>query len=389
MLPLLFQTINRRITNEIMGKKIKQIAGFALSFLIGVVGALAILSLPPLFGLSEGTLSLIVGFAFAGICFILHVFIHEFGHLIGGKMSGYEFVSIRFFNIAFIKKDGKLLVKKYNVAGTGGQCLMSPPEMKNGTYPFVLYLLSGSLLNFLASAISLAIFFIFLPQSSAFAIFAVVGILAGILNIVPMNLGIPNDGLMTLTLRKNESARYSLWLLSDIVAQFAKGMRPRDIPENKFDFLDNLSEKDKNNALVFNIEYYRFGWLIHRREFEKAKALAEHLLKAENILEIFKNEFTCELLFLELIGECRKEEIERLYTKDIKNYIKATSSYVSRQRLLYAYAKLFLQDDAQATKALEKFNKVSLSYPYDGEIEGNRELIEMVDKLAIEKKNFQ
>ena len=93
-----------------MGKKIKQIAGFALSFLIGVVGALVILSLPPLFGLSEGTLSLIVGFAFAGICFILHVFIHEFGHLIGGKMSGYEFVSIRFFNIAFIKKDGKLLL---------------------------------------------------------------------------------------------------------------------------------------------------------------------------------------------------------------------------------------------------------------------------------------
>ena len=372
-----------------MGKKIKQIAIWIAVLVVFYFVGYAVGNFLHSSESSGTIFGIIVGIVFAGISLVLHIVIHEFGHLIGGKMSGYAFVSIRFFNIAFIKKDGKLLVKKYNVAGTGGQCLMSPPEMINGTYPFTLYFLSGSLLNFLASAISLAIFFIFLPQSSALLIFAGVGILIGIFNIVPMNLGLPNDGLMTLTLRKNESARYSLWLLSDIVAQFAKGMHPRDIPENKFDFLDNLSEKDKNNALVFNIEYYRFGWLIHRREFEKAKALAEHLLKTENILEIFKNELTCELLFLELIGECRKEEVERLYTKDIKNYIKATSSYVSRQRLLYAYAKLFLQDDAQATKALEKFNKVSLSYPYDGEIEGNRELIEMVDKLAVEKKNFQ
>jgi len=104
------------------------------------------------------------------------------------------------------------------------------------------------------------------------------------------------------------------------------------------------------------------------------------------MLGIQKNEFLCELLFLELIGECRKEEVDRLYTRELKKYIEATSSYVTRQRLLYAYAKLFLNDDAEAAKARKKYEETCLSYPFEGEIAGNNELIDLVDDLAVKKK---
>jgi hypothetical protein len=370
-----------------MKKIIKKFMPHIISFLIGVIGMSAVLSLPPLFGLQEGAVSIIIWLLILGIYFVLHIFIHEFGHLVAGKMSGYDFVSIRFFNVMFIKEDGKLLRKKFNVVGTLGQCLMSPPEPVNGKFPFVLYNLGGSLMNFIVSVLSLALFFVF--SSSLFVVFAGIGIILGIINILPMNVGVPNDGHNAMSLGKNDAVRHSFWFILYANAQITKGMRIRDISEEKFGFLDsaNLSDKNRNNALVVNAESFRFEWLIDRREFEKAKTFGEHLINTtENMIDLQKKEFSCELLFLELIGECRKEEIERLYTKDLQKYIRATSSYVSKQRLLYAYAKLFLRDDAQAAKALEKFNKIIPSYPLVGEIESNRELIEIVDKLAEERK---
>ena len=60
--------------------------------------------------------------------------------------------------------------------------------------------------------------------------------------------------------------------------------------------------------------------------------------------------------------------------------IKTTSIYTSRQRLLYAYAKLFLNDATEAAKALAKFNKACLSHPFDGEIIHDRELIALIDE---------
>jgi len=81
------------------------------------------------------------------------------------------------------------------------------------------------------------------------------------------------------------------------------------------------------------------------------------------------------------------EEIENLYTTELKQYIKATSSYMSRQRLLYAYTKLFLNDDTEAEKVLERFNKTCFTTPSVGEIDGEREMIALVDELAKKQNN--
>ena len=56
------------------------------------------------------------------------IIIHESGHLVTGLRSGYEFISFRIGSITFIKENGKLSRKKFNIAGTGGQCLMMPPR---------------------------------------------------------------------------------------------------------------------------------------------------------------------------------------------------------------------------------------------------------------------
>jgi len=348
---------------------------------LGILGFFTFTSLPHAW-LINGMTGLIA--VISGL--VLHVFIHETGHLVMGKISGYGFISIRFFDVMFIKKNGKWTRKRFTFAGTAGQCLMSPPAPLNGKYPFVLYNLGGAMMDFIFGALFLAFYFLFssLSYSWVFIILAAMGAASGLLNILPFRGSIQNDGYNTLTIAGSDIIRHAFWVVLNVNAELTKGCRFRDIPAADFDFLDrDISDSDRKNALLVNAEVYRFARLMDRREFKEAKAFAEHLLGAtDQILEVQKKEFLCELLFLELIGACRKEEVDRLYTEEIKEYIKASSFSVGGPRLLYAYAKLFLHDDTEAAKAREKYEESCLSFPFEGEITMNSELIDLVDDLA-------
>ena len=82
------------------------------------------------------------------VSILLQVIIHEFGHFVMGKLTGYKFVSFRVFNILFIKENNKLKIKPFSLAGTGGQCLLEPPDDFNNT-KYILYNLGGGLFLYL------------------------------------------------------------------------------------------------------------------------------------------------------------------------------------------------------------------------------------------------
>ena len=42
------------------------------------------------------------------IAFVLHIILHEGGHLVAGLLTGYRFVSFRFLNFTLINQDGHL-----------------------------------------------------------------------------------------------------------------------------------------------------------------------------------------------------------------------------------------------------------------------------------------
>lgn len=84
----------------------------------------------------------------------LQVLLHEGGHLVCGLATGYRFVSFRIFNLTFIRKDGKLCIKRFSLAGTGGQCLLTPPERPLEDIPTTLYNLGGVLANLLTAILA-------------------------------------------------------------------------------------------------------------------------------------------------------------------------------------------------------------------------------------------
>ena len=112
--------------------------------------------------------------------------------------------------------------------------------------------------------------------------------------------------------------------------------------------------------------------------FDEAQAAGYKLFSSPKLLPFYKNFAQMELLFLELIGQCRKEEVDRLYTKQLKKFMKSIKGYPNTQRTLYAYAVRFSKDEEAAKKAKANFEKVLKTYPTPGEIRTEQKLMEVV-----------
>ena len=130
--------------------------------------------------------------------FFLSIAAHEAGHLVFGLMTGYGFVSYRVGSLTIVRSDSKLKIRRMKLAGTGGQCLMSPPEMKDGKYPFVLYQLGGAIFNLVFSAVFIAVAFAVSGPQALRVILADIGLInlaTALTNGIPLRLGaVDNDG---------------------------------------------------------------------------------------------------------------------------------------------------------------------------------------------------
>jgi len=308
--------------------------------------------------------------------------------VVAGKLSGYNFVSFRVYNIKLARENGKLVRKKYNVVGTAGQALMSPPEVENGKVPMAFYNLGGVLANFLFSGLCFW-FYLLLPDpwSIIFLASAIGGVFMGLANIIPLKIkGVPNDGynLFLLSRKQNADVRHAFWVQLKANALQTSGVRARDFPPAWFEW---VTPDTVNDPIIAAVAMLHYAYLLDRLELTEARELAQTTLDTVNKMgSIHKNEFRCELLFHELIGECRQDEIKRIYTTELQAYVKATAIYASRQRLLYAYARLFLRDAAKADAHLVLFHRACEKSASLGEIPGEQELIAVVDGVVEQRE---
>lgn len=334
----------------------------------------------------QGTGDMLLIIAFIVLCLYLAIFIqiivHEGGHFIFGKLSGYKFVSFRIGSLMLVSQGGKYKLKRFSLLGTGGQCLMMPPGSHGDDFPYILYNLGGAIANILFSLICFLLYKL-MPEGMYLSVFLGISIIIGIafalMNGVPMCLGgMPNDGNNALSLGKDREARRTFWLQLYINGLIANGTRLADMSAELFQL---PKEADLSNPIVCAIGVFKCNYLQDKKLFDEGKEMCEFMLRnAPGLIEIHKNELRCELIFYEIIGPCRREEINSLYTKRLQKYIKATSSYVSRRRLMYAYALLLEGDTAKAKKELEGFEKAAKVYPYEIEVQSERELIALVDE---------
>lgn len=327
---------------------------------------------------ADGTGDLIVVIASIVISIYIHVILHEGGHLVCGLLSGYKFVSFRAGNRMLIKSNGKYYLKKFSIPGTGGQCLLDPPDTSDGNYPVKLYNLGGGLSNFLFSAMA----FLAVTNTESHVMkevlfpFIILGVALGATNLIPMRVsGIANDGYNILSLDKDPVGRRAFWQQMRVNRLSTDGVCLKDMDEDLFDLAQSEVEE---NPLVDQMKLFWLQRLLDEKRFEEARDYGRKLIHAKDSIQIFKLMTGVELLYLELTGPCDESVVRALYSKEIQKWLKAVKGYPSTHRVRYAYATRFAHDEKMAAKAVTDFAKACKTYPMLGEIETEKELFEEI-----------
>lgn len=327
---------------------------------------------------SHGVLGLLVWLVAVFLAAYFQIALHEGGHLVFGLLTGYRFSSYRIGSFMWIRQDGKLHFRRFSLAGTGGQCLMIPPEMTDGKFPYVLYNLGGSIVNLASTVIFFCLHLLCRNTvwwlADTCMIVAIIGATFALVNGIPMRLGVDNDGRNALSIGKNPQALRAFWLQMKVNEQIAGGVRLKDMPEEWFEMPTDEAMK---NSMVATIAVFACNRMMDQMDFSMAQQTMEKLLEADpaGLLPIYRSLLKIDIAYCEMVGENRAEVVEKLWDKEQQQFMKQMATFPSVLRTKYVHSLLVEQNPAATEKIQQQFDKAAKKYPHPHEIATERELM--------------
>ena len=280
------------------------------------------------------------------VAFILQIVLHEGGHLLFGLLSGYRFVSFRIFNWTLIRQEGKFRLKRFGIAGTGGQCLMLPPDKPLEEIPVVLYHWGGVIVNMSVALLAFVVWYVVEDPSLLLAQFLVMmcfaGVSLGLLNGIPFKRGITNDAANVRLMRKYPKSKKAMIVQLRVNAC---------IQEEWFAWVDDI---DYGEPMQLNIRLLQVGRLLDLGQMEEAYVALEEIARHKGeMIGLLAKEVVCELIYLDLVTG-HNRWADTLYTKEIELYVRQYRVLMSsKQRFLCAWA-LYKERDREKALAIYK-----------------------------------
>lgn len=335
--------------------------------------------------------SIVIAFLAMFVSMVVHIALHEAGHLIAGLATGYKFLSYRLFKWIVVKEGDQLKLKRFNIAGTLGQCIMIPPSNTEKT-PYFWYNAGGVIANFILMTISfitLRLFELSLIPELFFIMMVVVGLYLTITNGIPCSInGISNDGRNIFMLHKKpERIKYFANSLM-CMAELSKGTRLHEMPSEWF--VDDPLKNPKDHFELTNKMAY-MSLQEDLGDYEKARLVAEEISSfSTEIPQLFLMETEGEHVMLELLTTNRKDIVEKLWTKQLDVYTRRSSKYSPiKLAVLYAYELLYKKDKTAAMSHYDNLIKKQKDFPNPGETKTAEDLCQHISNMMSETKGIK
>ncbi|MBP3337843.1 MAG: M50 family metallopeptidase [Lachnospiraceae bacterium] len=339
--------------------------------------------------MSDKVLFICISLVYLYIALMFNIIVHEAGHLVAGLMSGYKFASFRVGSFMLKKEEEKLVLKRFTLAGTGGQCLMAPPDLVDGKIPFVFYNIGGALANLITFVVSIILMFVTKDVkllSLLFFITALIGLMLALSNGVPMRSGeVDNDGMNIISLSKDPLAMKALWVQLKINECTSKNISLRDMDDEWFELPENA---DMKNVLISSIAAFKCNKLMAERKFEETKKAIDALLNSNAVIVgIYQTLLKLDKAYIEMISNNNKVLVDALIEKQDKNIIMAMKNFPSVIRYQYTYALLIDKDTKKAAEYRKHMEFVKKNYPYMVDVEDELELMNLADEVLSDREN--
>lgn len=241
---------------------------------------------------------------------LVQVMLHEAGHLAAGLLTGYRFLSYRVGSVMLQRVGGAWRLRRFSLPGTGGQCLMAPPEPFRDGLPTQWYNYGGVLANLL-TGLAFAGLALFLPGAARLymALYGAIGFAFALLNGVPLQAGLLNDGAHARALRRSGAARFAFFVQLCAVGRQQEGQRLKDMPDEWFVCPDVADDLTLAHAFLCAQR------LMDEGAYGEALALAERLYaQSERYAPLLRFQIACDLAYL-YATDGRRQKAEALMDK--------------------------------------------------------------------------
>lgn len=358
-------------------KIMKKLYGFMVGmlFFAVAVGGIVMLSVTLLSGFFN-PFEVILGLAGIMLLSYASIIVHEAGHLIFGLMSGYGFSSFRIGSMMWVKQNGKIMLRRFSLAGTGGQCLMTPKGKSESRAQLIMFNLGGVIANVILVVIFGLLYFLSLRIIVLALIFlfgAIVSFFIAITNGIPIDVGgIANDGMNALHLSKNPDAATAFRNQLLMNAAQTNGVSLEEMPDEWFEL---PADADMQNVHCASIAVFRANRCFATKDIQTAEFEINRVLHSGyNIIGLHRGLLTLDLIYCRLINDS-DADISALLTPELKKIMHAMRTFPAVIRTEYAIALLSENDENKAAKILKEFDKHTKNYPYQQDVAFERGLI--------------
>ena len=236
-------------------------------------------------------------------------------------------------------------MKRFGIAGTGGQCLMLPPDKPLEEIPVVLYHWGGVIVNMSVALLAFVVWYVVEDPSPLLAQFLVMmcfaGVSLGLLNGIPFKRGITNDAANVRLMRKYPKSKKAMIVQLRVNACIQEGIRIKDMPEEWFAWVDDI---DYGEPMQLNIRLLQVGRLLDLGQMEEA------------------------YVDLDLVTG-HNRWADTLYTKEIELYVRQYRVLMSsKQRFLCAWALYKERDREKALAIYKNVVQKQTQYLLQGEV---------------------
>lgn len=312
------------------------------------------------------------------LSYTINICLHEIGHMIFGLMSGYEFNSLRFGKLMLAKENGKLRFCKYDMPGTGGQCIMIVPKVDVEKMPVVLYNLGGLFMNLFVFLIGIIVFAAvkasYVVVGMTFLIFAMTSLVILITNGLPFTQ-MGTDGANTIILYKDKFAREAFRNQLEVVRYLSQNYSVREMPEELFLFDKQIP---MTNPLITAQAVNCCNYYSVSGKYEEAKEMALYILEnAKSINQLHEKLLYGDVLFITMVIDKDMEAAKEQFKLHKKELTKA-AGFISMQRVLYAYYSLVEFSEKKATQYAKLFENSVKNYPYPKDAAIEKEQFDLV-----------
>ena len=301
---------------------------------------------------------------------VLSIIIHEGGHLVAGLLTGYKFVSFRFFNWTLIRKDGRLQWRNFELEGTGGQCLMAPPDKPLEEIDTRWYNAGGVLANVVTTLLAIVLIWACdLPDwlNILLGLMALFGVFFALTNGIPMKLGgVANDGYNLLQLEKDQATKQTFGNVLELNARNQGGETYGQMPERLFNIPDPIDWKNPMHAVAVLASATR-KQALHQWE-ESYHQLTEAYHHKSEILPLYRLELE-NMMTLACIATGRDDEARQHYTDEVAKYVTRHAPTQSDKQMTTMAVALTLENDRpKAENILSKLEAERDKYIHQGDV---------------------